>query len=103
MSKAFSVGLPTIMSSFTADSLGIPEEDGIGCVAKTAKIMKQHILNFYLYESIWDRARERQLEFVQETTEIPDYAIKALNNTFEVNLQKIRNARIIQSEMHCKL
>ena len=82
------------MSSFTADSFGIPEEDNrIGCVAKTANNMKNCILDFYPFEGNWGRLRKNKLEFVQNI-ENPDYTIKVLNDIIEENLQKIRNTRL---------
>jgi len=92
VSEAFSLGIPIVMSKFTADGFGIAADDQIGCVGESVQGMKNCILDINGYEGIWNRMRENELRFLRETHNRDD-AIKVWDNVIDVNLKRIKDIR----------
>jgi len=92
VSKAFSFGVPVVMTPFTANSFGIKAEDKIGCVGADAKSMKECIMGVNLSSSIWNELRQNELEFIEKTHNRNDL-VTAWDRAIEINLHKVKDIR----------
>mmetsp|Transcript_12284 Transcript_12284/g.15189 ORF Transcript_12284/g.15189 Transcript_12284/m.15189 type:complete len:367 (+) Transcript_12284:1601-2701(+) len=65
--EALSVGVPTIMSSLTANGFGFTPEDEIGCIGGDIESFKKCILDVYYDEEKWTKFRDNGLDFIRQT------------------------------------
>ena len=85
------------MSSFTADSFGIKSSDRIGCVGTDANEMKGCIMAASLSESLWNKLRQNELEFIEKTHNRNDL-IKVWDQAIKTNFKKIKDVRSSNDE-----
>ena len=67
VSKAFSQGIPVVMSKSVADSFGITSDGKTGCIGNSIDLFKKCVLSIYDDKSIWTVLQSNGLDFSRRT------------------------------------